>query len=99
LLFHYTHDVLRSPLALSRLMACARPQARIAIAGIKYFTGWLTPLNFWVYLKNHGYNGAPGELQTPWDRIAPLLDEWHMSPTQFGMGYIGVGRVAPVIKA
>ena len=94
LLFHYTHDVLRSPAAVSRLLACARPQARVAIAGIKYFSGWLAPLNPWVYFKNYGYNGAPGELASPWDRIAPFLDDWWMTPTQFGMGYIGVGRVA-----
>ena len=63
LLFHYTHDVLRSPAALARLLACARPRATVAIAGIKYFSGWLAPLNPWVYFKNHGYNGAPGELR------------------------------------
>lgn len=94
LLFHYTHDVLRSPVALARLLACARPQAKVAIAGVKYFSGWLAPLNPWVYLKNRGYNGAPGELTTPWDRILPALEGWRMTPTQFGMGYIGVGRVA-----
>lgn len=94
LLFHYTHDVLRSPAALARLLACARPQARVAIAGIKYFSGWLAPLNPWVYFKNRGYNGAPGELATPWDRILPFLDDWQMTPTQFGMGYIGTGSVA-----
>jgi arsenite methyltransferase len=94
LLFHYTHDVLRSPAALSRLLACARPRARVAIAGIKYFPAWLAPLNPWVYFKNYGYNGAPGDLRTPWDRIAPFLEDWQMTPTQFGMGYIGIGRVA-----
>jgi len=94
LLFHYTHDVLRSPAAVSRLLACARPQARVAIAGIKYFQGWLTPLNPWVYFKNYGYNGAPGDLSWRWDRIVPFLEDWQMTPTQFGMGYIGVGRVA-----
>ena len=41
LLFHYTHDILRSPSALQRLLACARPGAAVAIAGIKYFpAGW-----------------------------------------------------------
>ena len=65
LLFHYTHDILRSPSALERLLAFARPGAAVAIAGIKYFPRWLAPLNLWVYLKNRGYNGAPGELAHP----------------------------------
>jgi demethylmenaquinone methyltransferase/2-methoxy-6-polyprenyl-1,4-benzoquinol methylase len=93
LLFHYTHDILRSHAALAGVLACARPGARIAIAGIKYFPRWLAPLNAWVYWKNHGYNGAPGELRSPWDRIAPRLADWRLEATQFGMGYIASGRL------
>jgi demethylmenaquinone methyltransferase/2-methoxy-6-polyprenyl-1,4-benzoquinol methylase len=93
LLFHYTHDILRSPAALGRVLACARPGARVAIAGVKYFRGWLAVLNPWVYLKNAGYNGAPGGLRTPWDRIAPRLADWRFTPTQCGMGYIASGRL------
>lgn len=95
LLFHYTHDILRSPVALDALLRCAKPGARVAIAGIKFFPRWLAPVNLWVYLKNHGYNGAPGELQTPWDRIAPRLEGWRLQATQFGMGYLAFGAVAP----
>lgn len=94
LFFHYTHDILRSPAALERILACARSEAPVAIAGVKYFPRWLAPLNAWVYLKNHAYNGAPGGLRTPWDRIAPRLKDWRITPTQFGMGYIATGRLA-----
>jgi len=93
LFFHYTHDILRSPSAVAALAACARPGAAVAIAGIKYFPRWLAPLNAWVYWKNRGYNGAPGELHAPWDRITPHLEAWRMRPTQYGMGYIGTGRL------
>jgi len=93
LLFHYTHDILRSPAAVDRLLALARPGAMVAIAGIKYFPGWLAPLNPWVYFKNRAYNGSPGELASPWDRIAPCLTQWQWAPTQFGMGYLASGRV------
>ncbi|MCU0804222.1 MAG: methyltransferase domain-containing protein [Burkholderiales bacterium] len=94
LFFHYTHDILRSPAAVERIVAVAKPGARVAIAGIKYFRGLLAPLNAWVYLKNYGYNGAPGELRSPWDRIAPHLVDFRIEPTQFGMGYIASGRLA-----
>ncbi len=94
LLFHYTHDILRSTSALGQLLALARPGARVAVAGIKYFPRWLAPFNAWVYLKTRGYNGAPGELATPWDRIAPRLRDWQLRPTQYGMGYLAFGRVA-----
>lgn len=95
LLFHFTHDILRSPTAIDRLLACARPGAQVAIAGVKYFPSWLAPLNLWVYLKNRAYNGAPGELRTPWDRIAPRLVDWHFTPVLTGMGYVAGGRLAP----
>jgi ubiquinone/menaquinone biosynthesis C-methylase UbiE len=93
LLFHYTHDILRSPAALDHVLSCARPGARVAIAGIKFFPRWLAPLNLWVYFKNFGYNGAPGGLRAPWDRIAPRLNDWQFVPTQFGMGYLASGRL------
>jgi demethylmenaquinone methyltransferase/2-methoxy-6-polyprenyl-1,4-benzoquinol methylase len=93
LLLHYTHDILRSPAAIERLLDAARPGATVAIAGIKYFPRWLAPLNLWVYLKNRGYNGAPGQLTAPWDRIAPRLSDWQRVDTQFGMGYLAFGRV------
>lgn len=93
LLFHYTHDILRSPAAIERLLGAALPGAMVAIAGIKYFPRWLAPLNLWVYLKNRGYNGAPGQLASPWDHIAPRLTDWQYSSTQFGMGYLAFGRL------
>lgn len=92
-LFHYTHDILRSPLALARVLATARPGARVAVAGVKYFSGALALLNPWVYLKNAAYNGTPGGLRSPWSGVAARLDGWRMTPTQFGMGYIGQGCV------
>ena len=99
LLFHYAHDILRSTSALRSVLACARPGARVAIAGIKYFPRWLAPLNAWVYWKNHAYNGSPGELRSPWDRIAPLLADWQFEPTQWGMGYIASGTLRAVPPA
>jgi demethylmenaquinone methyltransferase/2-methoxy-6-polyprenyl-1,4-benzoquinol methylase len=93
LLFHYVHDILRSPLAIERLLSLARPGARVAIAGIRYFRGPLALLNPWVYLKNRGYNGAPGDLHSPWDRIAPWLTDWQIASTQWGMGYLASGRL------
>jgi hypothetical protein len=93
LLFHYTHDILRSPAAIDTLLSPAKPGARVSIAGIKYFSGLLSLLNPWVYLKNRGYNGAPGELRTPWDRIAPRLTDWRFTSTQWGMGYLASGRL------
>jgi hypothetical protein len=40
-LFNYTHDVLRSPAALDRIFAHARPGARVALARVKQPPWWL----------------------------------------------------------
>ena len=93
LFFHYTHDILRSVAAIDAVLAHGRPGAAVAIAGVKYFPWWLAPLNPWVYRKNRDYNGAPDGLRSPWDLIAPRLEHWRMTPVQFGMGYIGTGRI------
>jgi len=93
LLFHYTHDILRSPTAMRNLLSMARPGARVAIAGVKYFPAWLAPLNVWVYFKNAAYNGAPRGLRRPWEIAAGFLAEVSVAPTQFGMGYLAVGKV------
>jgi SAM-dependent methyltransferase len=93
LLFHYTHDILRSPAAVARLLTLARPGARVSVAGIKYFAWPLAWLNPWVYWKNRGYNGSPGELSTPWDHLAPRLVNWQRQDTQWGMGYLASGQV------
>jgi demethylmenaquinone methyltransferase/2-methoxy-6-polyprenyl-1,4-benzoquinol methylase len=90
-LFHYTHDILRSPAALAQVLGAARPGARVAVAGVRYFPAWLAPLNLWVYLKNAAYNGAPGGLCKPWAPLAARLQAWQRVTTQFGMGYIGHG--------
>jgi hypothetical protein len=66
---------------------------RVAIARIKYLPCWLAPLSVGLCWKNHGYNGAPGELGSPWDRIAPRLADRRLEPTQLGVGDIASGRL------
>ena len=92
-LFHYTHDIVRSRATVRHLLSLARPGAAVAVAGVKYFDGWLSPLNLWVYFKNAAYNGIGGELRTPWDIVAAEVPGLKVEPTQFGMGYLATGRL------
>jgi len=91
-LFNYTHDILRTPLALANIVRQLRPGARVAIAGIKFFPWWTGPLNLLAWLKNRPYNAKAADLWHPWDRIEAYcqspLQHW---TTQFGMGYIASG--------
>jgi demethylmenaquinone methyltransferase/2-methoxy-6-polyprenyl-1,4-benzoquinol methylase len=93
ILFNYTHDVLRTPAALANLFRHARPGARVAVAGIKFFPWWAAPLNLYVYLKNRPYNANPGGLSRPWRHLERYVPDLRVEPTQFGMGYIALGRL------
>ncbi len=90
-LFNYVHDISRNPQAVDNILRQAKPGARIAMAGMKFFPWWTGPLNLLAWYKNRPYNAHPGDLWQPWDIVASHCDpfEWHS--TQWGMGYIASG--------
>ncbi|MDH5541232.1 MAG: hypothetical protein OEY03_17675, partial [Rhizobacter sp.] len=63
------------------------------IAGMKFFPWPLAPLNLLAWLKNRPYNVHAHELHKPWRPIAARLLDFEWQSTQWGMGYIGTGRV------
>src|SRR5512134_79896 len=90
-LFNYTHDVLRSPLALLRIFRDAKPGARVAAAGMKLFPWWLAPLNLYALAKARPYMTTFEGLACPWDLLAKYVPGLAVAPTQLGMGYIAHG--------
>jgi arsenite methyltransferase len=92
-LFHYVHDIIRTPAAVTNLFEQFPPGMRFAIAGMKFFPWWLAPLNLLAWLKNRPYNVHAHEMHRPWSLVEPRLQGFHWKPTQGGMGYLGSGRV------
>ena len=93
-LFHFTHDVLRSPDALQKIFAAARGQARVAFAGMKYAPRWMAPANVLVRAKARPYMTTLDGLATPWDLALAHLRHFEMESVMLGTGYIGWGRAA-----
>ncbi len=93
ILLNFTHDVMRSPQALERVFAAAAPNARVAIAGMKYVPWWMTPVNIIVRTKARLYMTTFEGLEKPWDLALNYLSEFEWHPVMFGIGYIGWGRV------
>lgn len=91
LLFNYTHDITRSPAAIENLLSQARPGARIAMAGMKFFPWWTGPLNLLAWLKNRPYNARPADLWSPWDLVEARCSRFERWGTQGGMGYVARG--------
>mgnify|MGYP001821122587 FL=1 len=92
-LFNFTHDVMRSPGALERIFSATRPDARIAIAGMKYVPWWMAPLNVIVRAKARPYMTTFEGLEQPWNLVLPYLSGFDWTPELFGIAYIGWGRV------
>ena len=92
-LFNFTHDVMRSPPALERIFSAAGPNARIAVAGMKYLPWWMAPLNAVVRAKARPYMTTFEGLERPWDLALPYLSAFEWSPELFGSCYVGWGRV------
>lgn len=91
-LLNFAHDVLRSPPALERIFAAARPGARVAVAGMKLAPWWLAPVNLVVLAKARPYMTTVAGLGRPWSLLAAYLDHFEWTPALFHTGYIGWGR-------
>jgi ubiquinone/menaquinone biosynthesis C-methylase UbiE len=91
ILFHYTHDVLRSPKALENVFARAKPCARVAIAGFKLASWWLAPVNLVALFRARRYLTTYEGVASPWNLVAEHLNELLITPTLFGTGYIACG--------
>ena len=93
LLFHYTHDVLRSCAAIERIFRAAKPGARIAIAGLKLPTDWRRIFNPWHRHRAWGYLSTFEGVHAPWDRLLPYVNDFQIHEEIFvGSGYIATAR-------
>ncbi len=92
ILFHYTHDILQSPMAVRNILSQAAPNARVSIAGMKNFPWWTGPLLLLSFFKNYAWNGNPRGQWKPWRLINAELSDFHWQSTHCGMGYMASGR-------
>jgi arsenite methyltransferase len=90
-LFNYVHDITRTPRAVDNILRQAKPGARIAMAGMKFFPWWTGPLNLVAWLKNRPYNAKAADLWRPWRLVAAHCQSFEWTATQAGMGYIAHG--------
>ena len=91
-LFHFTHDVLQSPAALARLFVRAKPGARVAVAGAKFASWWLAPLNLWVMFRARHYLTTYAGLAQPWRNLLTYVPDLAVRHRLLGTGYVAHGR-------
>ncbi len=91
-LFNFTHDVLQSPTALSRVFAAAKPGARVAVSGSKLLPWWLAPVNAIVRRINAPYVTTFAGMRRPWRYLIEYVPDLRIRAALWGAGYVAQGR-------
>jgi SAM-dependent methyltransferase len=69
-LFHFTHDILRTPAALANVIRHLKPGARIVASGLKWARPWALPTNFMVLQAALVSVTSLEGLDQPWSNLA-----------------------------
>jgi ubiquinone/menaquinone biosynthesis C-methylase UbiE len=94
-LFNFTHDVLQSPAALSRVFSCVKPGARVAVSGSKLLPWWLAPGNAVVRRMNEPYVTTFAGMREPWRHLIEYVPGLRVRAALWGAGYLARGRYVP----
>jgi SAM-dependent methyltransferase len=92
-LFCAVHDVLQSPVALSTVLSCARPGARVAAVGGKWAPAWAVGLNAMTSVVHAPFVRDFAGFDAPWERLAGHLHALQVREIELGCGYLANGVV------
>ena len=90
-LFHFSHDVMQSDVALERIFRNAKASARIAVAGVKLRSWRLAPVNLWMLWRTRRYLTTFTGLQKPWKRLSCYVPDLSIESRLLGTAYVGSG--------
>jgi ubiquinone/menaquinone biosynthesis C-methylase UbiE len=90
-LFHFTHDILRNPDAIARVVQCLRPGARVVAVGLQWSHPWAWATNWWVLLAALRSVTSLEGLDQPWSLLAAHLEQLEVSTTLLGGVFIASG--------
>lgn len=91
-LLFLTHDLMRTPEALRRVVAACRPGARVVAYGPKRAPGWAWPINALVRSISKTYITTFEGFDAPWSHLEPLLDDFEVREITLGGMYFARGR-------
>jgi ubiquinone/menaquinone biosynthesis C-methylase UbiE len=93
-LFHFTHDILRRPAAIDKVMCCLQPGARVVASGLKWARAWATPANLLVLPAAMRSVTTLEGLHEPWSHLAARTGLLDVETMLLGAVYIASGRRA-----
>jgi ubiquinone/menaquinone biosynthesis C-methylase UbiE len=92
-LFHFTHDIMRTPNALANIASHLKPGARIVAAGLKWAPARAMPLNLLVWNAALRSTSTLEGLARPWSHLEPLLSQLEVEQMLGGTVYVASGVV------
>jgi SAM-dependent methyltransferase len=97
-LFHFTHDILREPLAIANVLQHLRPGARVVACGLQWAPFWAWPVNLLVFgAARHSVTSLAG-LGSPWSLLAQHLSGLQVEEVMAGGVYIASGVLKRVLE-
>ncbi len=92
-MFHFTHDIMRTPKAVANVCSHLKPGARVVAAGLKWAPIRAMPLNLLVWNAALRSTSTREGLARPWSHLEPLLSRLEMEQMLGGTVYIASGVV------
>lgn len=93
-LFHFTHDIMRSPRALENVMRHAKQGARVVAAGMKWAPWWAVPVNLVAWRVARRAITTFEGFARPWSHLEHFAPDLHTEAMWLGAAYIAWGTVA-----
>ena len=90
-LFHFTHDVLRRPAALDRVMRHLKPGARLVACGLKWASPWAVPVNLFVWGAALRSVSSLRGLDAPWSLLAERAGALEIEELLLGAVFLAHG--------
>ncbi len=92
-LFHFTHDIMRTPAAVANVVGHLKPGARVVAAGLKWAPIRTMPLNLFVWNAAMRSTSTLEGLARPWSNLEPLLADLQVEQMLGGTVYVASGIV------
>jgi ubiquinone/menaquinone biosynthesis C-methylase UbiE len=92
-LFHFTHDIMRTPAALANVVSHLKSGARVVAAGLKWAPIRTMPLNLFVWNAAMRSTSTLEGLARPWSHLEPMLSDINVDQMLGGTVYVASGIV------
>jgi len=92
-LFHFTHDIMRTPKAVANVVSHLKPGARVVAAGLKWAPVRTMPLNLFVWNAALRSTSTLEGLARPWSNLETILQELEVEQMLGGTVYVASGVV------